>query len=28
VPALRRFGFSAQRGVPPTAHVIGRGSVR
>jgi SAM-dependent methyltransferase len=28
VPAVRRFGFSAQRGVPPTAHVIGRGSVR
>ena len=27
VPVVRRFGFSAQRGIPPTAHVIGRGSV-
>lgn len=28
VPAMRRFGFSAQRGIPPTAHVVGRGSLR
>ena len=28
VPAVRRFGFSAQRGIPPTAHAIGRGNLR
>jgi ubiquinone/menaquinone biosynthesis C-methylase UbiE len=26
--AVRRFGFSPQRGIPPTAHVIGRGTRR
>ena len=26
VSAVRRFGFSPQRGIPPTAHVLGRAS--
>ena len=26
VSVVRRFGFSPQRGIPPTAHVLGRAS--